>query len=88
MRVNTLSKLTFLDAVRFDDLVRDIFPGTALSNIQNPALLAALHEAYADEGLVFSDKQAQKALELSELLRQRMGVVIVGYEQLWAPLTQ
>jgi hypothetical protein len=27
LRLNTLSKLTFTDSVRFDDLVKDVFPG-------------------------------------------------------------
>ena len=57
VRVNTISKLTFLDSVRFDALVKDIFPGTAVSDIQYPQLTDALREAYKDLNLIYSDLQ-------------------------------
>ena len=78
MRVNTISKLTFLDTVHFDALVRDIFPGTALSDVSFPALADAIAAVAAAERLTLSPAQTRKALELYELLRQRMGVVVVG----------
>eukprot|EP00048_Salpingoeca_helianthica_P012919 m.191176 g.191176 ORF g.191176 m.191176 type:complete len:3938 (+) comp15437_c5_seq50:82-11895(+) len=78
VRVNTLSKLTYSDALRFDALVKDIFPGTQLADIEYPALTQALRDAYTHLGLQYSEKQVKKVLELYELLRQRMGVVIVG----------
>ena len=32
LRLNTLSKLTFTDSIRFDDLVKDVFTGVAFNN--------------------------------------------------------
>jgi dynein heavy chain 2, cytosolic len=58
VRVNTLSKLTYSDAIRFDALVKDIFPGTQLADIEYPGLTQALRDAYTQLGLQYSDKQA------------------------------
>ncbi|KAJ8027756.1 Cytoplasmic dynein 2 heavy chain 1 [Holothuria leucospilota] len=78
LRVNTLSKLTFADSVRFDSLVKDVFPGVELKDIDYEHLEKALHEVCHESDLVIMEAQVKKALELYEQLRQRMGVVIVG----------
>ncbi|CAF1020652.1 unnamed protein product, partial [Adineta ricciae] len=62
----------------FDGLLRDIFPGVDLRDIEYENLRQALHEVYKEHHLLVSDTQIRKALELYEQLRQRMGVVIVG----------
>ncbi|CAF2056597.1 unnamed protein product [Rotaria magnacalcarata] len=77
-RINTLSKLTFGDSRRFDGLLKDIFPGIDLKDIEYENLRQALHEIYKEHHLLINDMQIRKALELYEQLRQRMGVVIVG----------
>ncbi|XP_077984893.1 cytoplasmic dynein 2 heavy chain 1-like [Glandiceps talaboti] len=78
MRVNTLSKLTFSDAKRFDALVSDVFPGVELKDIEYETLAAALREVCKELHLVVAEGQIKKSLELYEQLRQRMGVVVVG----------
>ncbi|XP_028817493.1 cytoplasmic dynein 2 heavy chain 1 isoform X3 [Denticeps clupeoides] len=78
LRLNTMSKLTFVDSSRFDALVRDIFPGVDFNDVEYEALSAALEAAYEEARLEIIPSQIKKALELYEQLRQRMGVVIVG----------
>ncbi|XP_022103094.1 cytoplasmic dynein 2 heavy chain 1-like isoform X1 [Acanthaster planci] len=78
LRVNTLSKLTFSDSSRFDALVKDVFPGVELKDIEYERLAQSLREICKESNLVIMETQIKKALELYEQLRQRMGVVIVG----------
>ncbi|XP_065833043.1 cytoplasmic dynein 2 heavy chain 1-like isoform X2 [Oscarella lobularis] len=78
LRVNTLSKLTFSDAKRFDSLVRDVFPDVPFRDIEYEKLEAALRAACEESNLTIIKSQVCKALELYEQLRQRMGVVVVG----------
>jgi dynein heavy chain 2 len=78
LRLNTLSKLTFLDCKRFDQLVHDVFPSVEFKDIQQEQLIEALKTAAQDMNLEIIDSQIKKALELHEQLNQRMGVVIVG----------
>ncbi|KAF3823514.1 hypothetical protein GH733_006982 [Mirounga leonina] len=65
LRLNTMSKFTFADCSRFDALIKDVFPGIDLREVEYGELSSAL-------------QRIKKALELYEQLRQRMGVVIVG----------
>ena len=77
-RVNTLSKLTYADAARFDQLCADLFPGVQHADIEYPELMDAIRESYAEMNLVYKDRQVKKMLEFYEQLTQRMGVVLVG----------
>ncbi|KAB7504442.1 Cytoplasmic dynein 2 heavy chain 1 [Armadillidium nasatum] len=63
---------------RFDDLVKDVFPGTHFRGVGYEQLAEVLKETFEDLGLIPNEKQIKKALELYEQLQQRMGVVIVG----------
>ncbi len=78
LRLNTLSKLTYGDSIRFDALVKDVFPDVAFSNEGYEELKAALRESFAALGYIPNENQVKKAIELYEQLSQRMGVVIVG----------
>ncbi|EGD76743.1 dynein heavy chain isotype 1B [Salpingoeca rosetta] len=78
LRVNTLSKLSFADAKRFDGLISNVFTDVSLAEIEYHELSQAIAEAYEELGLVPTETQTKKMLELHEQLRQRMGVVIVG----------
>lgn len=78
LRVNTLSKLSFADANRFDNLISDVFTDVSLEEIKYEELAQAIEEAYLEFGLISTAAQTQKMLELHEQLRQRMGVVVVG----------
>ncbi|KAG5491847.1 hypothetical protein JIQ42_01756 [Leishmania sp. Namibia] len=78
LRVNTLSKLTFDDAVLFNALLRDIFPGVQVLEIDYKSLRPAIEESLKELKLQVVETQIQKILQLYEALRQRMGVVLVG----------
>ena len=56
-RINTLSKLTFGDSKRFDGLLKDIFPGIDLKDIEYENLRLALHEIYKEHHLLINDMQ-------------------------------
>ncbi|KAL3878520.1 hypothetical protein ACJMK2_030860 [Sinanodonta woodiana] len=78
LRINTLSKLTFSDSVRFDSLVRDVFPGIEFKDIEYETLAEAIRQVCKETNLVINEMQVKKALEVYEQLSQRTGVVIVG----------
>ncbi|KAK2517344.1 Dync2h1 [Columba guinea] len=78
LRLNTMSKLTFADCARFDALVKDVFPGIDLKDVEYAELTTALQQVFEEANLEIISTQIKKALELYEQLRQRMGVVIVG----------
>ena len=78
LRLNTISKLTFIDTHKFERLVSDFFPNVNFSNAGYEQLDEALRETCIELGLDVNDKQIRKAIELFEQLKQRMGVVIVG----------
>ncbi|KAJ1562887.1 Cytoplasmic dynein 2 heavy chain 1 [Nowakowskiella sp. JEL0078] len=77
-RVNTLSKLTFSDSQRFNELMTDIFPGVPFGEIDNQEFFSAMNETYSNLNLEFSKSQAEKAYQFYEACKQRMGVVVVG----------
>lgn len=57
VRINTLSKLTFTDSIRFDALVRDIFPGVDLKDIEYEQLAAAYRETCEERHLLVNENQ-------------------------------
>lgn len=78
LRVNTLSKLSFDDAVLFGKLIDDIFPDVPIREIDYNELRPAIEESIKELNLQLIESQVQKILQLYEALRQRMGVVLVG----------
>ena len=80
MRVNTLSKLTFQDTLKFLALIGDVFPGVNSSDITGGELEKAIKEVMKEKPfyLVEDETQVKKMLQLKESLDQRMGCVIVG----------
>ena len=77
-RVNTISKLTFSDAYKYEFLQQDMFPGIKSKDIDYDDLKAAIKESLADLKLQYIEKQVQKILQFFEAMRQRMGVILVG----------
>ena len=61
-RINTLSKLTFGDSKRFDGLLRDIFPGVDLRDIEYENLRQALQEIYKEHHLRVNDIQVKELI--------------------------
>ena len=80
VRVNTLSKLTFADAIGFLGLIKDVFPGCSSEDIRYAKLEAAMKEVMTNKpyNLKFDEGQVRKMIQLKESLEQRMGCVIVG----------
>uniref|UniRef100_A0A8C2M1K4 Cytoplasmic dynein 2 heavy chain 1 n=1 Tax=Cricetulus griseus TaxID=10029 RepID=A0A8C2M1K4_CRIGR len=78
LRLNTMSKFTFADCIRFDALIKDVFPGIDFKEVEYNELSAALKHVFEEANYEVIPNQMKKALELFEQLRQRTGVVIVG----------
>ena len=78
LRVNIISRLTFFDNLKFDEILRDTFPNIEFNNAGYEQLEEALRESFGDLGLETNDTQVRKGVELFEQLKQRMGVNIVG----------
>ncbi|XP_037092634.1 cytoplasmic dynein 2 heavy chain 1-like [Pollicipes pollicipes] len=78
VRLNTMSKLTFADTHRFDSLIKDVFTGIAVDDVSYDELVSAIKETLKELGLMESQTQIKKAIELYEQLNQRMGCVVVG----------
>lgn len=78
LRINTLSKLTYDDSVRFNQLVNDVFPGQKVDDVDYVELEEAIRVTMQELHLEESPAQVSKILQLHAALNQRMGVVIVG----------
>lgn len=57
LRVNTLSKLTYVDNERFDNLINDVFAGVAFQSTGNVELVTALEESCTELGFQVNDRQ-------------------------------
>jgi dynein heavy chain 2 len=78
IRVNTMSKLTFEDAILYEQLQSDMFPGSKSEEIAFEDLTAAIKKVVEELKLENIEKQVQKILQFYEATKQRMGIVIVG----------
>uniref|UniRef100_A0A7S1KS08 Cytoplasmic dynein 2 heavy chain 1 n=1 Tax=Percolomonas cosmopolitus TaxID=63605 RepID=A0A7S1KS08_9EUKA len=78
LRVNTISKLTYNDAILFKDIVNDVFPGIDTPDIVYETVEEAVRSVLIDWNLSPIDSQIQKILQFYEACNQRMGVVICG----------
>lgn len=76
MKLKTNNIIFFI--CRFDELVKDVFPGTHFRGVGYEHLAEILGTTFEEMGLISNETQIKKALELYEQLQQRMGVVIVG----------
>ena len=57
LRLNTLSKLTFADGKRFDNLLKDVFKGVSFQDVKYEQLEGALREACKDCNLILIESQ-------------------------------
>ena len=57
LRVNTLSKLTFSDSARFDNLVKDVFPGIDMKDIEYQNLAQAIRDVCTTSNLIPMETQ-------------------------------
>lgn len=63
LRLNTLSKLTAGDCVKFDSLVQDMFPGVKFESNFDEQLASALRESFTEVHLVHNHQQVRKGLQ-------------------------
>ena len=78
IRVNTISKMTYEDAIKYESLQSDMFPGITSADIDYEDLSAAVAETIKDMKLQNIDKQIMKIKQFYEATKQRMGVILVG----------
>ena len=78
VRMNTMSKLTFADARRFQNLYVDLFPGVTVKDIEYAELEIHIREAMEEMTLKDIDTQIAKMLQFHEACSQRMGVGVVA----------
>ena len=74
VKINTMSKLTFADAQRFQDLCVDLFPGVTVKDMEYAELEIHIREAMEEMQLKDIDTQIAKMLQFHEACNQRMGV--------------
>jgi len=78
IRINTMSKLTYSDAKKYEALQTDMFPSIKSEDIVYEQLTEAIRKALEELKLIEIEGQIQKVLQFYEATKQRMGVVIVG----------
>uniref|UniRef100_A0A0N5CE75 Cytoplasmic dynein 2 heavy chain 1 n=1 Tax=Strongyloides papillosus TaxID=174720 RepID=A0A0N5CE75_STREA len=78
LSLNTMSKLTYSDSIRFEALIKDVFQNAEKRSPQFTHLIEPLKKAAENKGIKLSSNQINKIFELYEQLKQRMGVVIIG----------
>ena len=62
LRLNTLSKLTFADGNRFDNLLKDVFQGIAFHDVKYEQLEGALRESCKECSLMVIESQVFMSL--------------------------
>ena len=75
IRINVLSKLTFNDAINFNLIIEDVFPGIKINDITYEDLNAALLQTYKENNFEIIDSQFNKVIQFYEACRQRMGEI-------------
>lgn len=78
LRSNTMSKLSLKDGLRFEMLLKSVFPEVEVSGVHHSPLLPHIETAYDVLALRKSEVQVEKVMQLFEQLVKRMGVVVVG----------
>ena len=59
LRINTLSKLTFSDSIRFDALVKDIFTGVTFKDIEYDDLAEAVRSVCKENNIIVIENQVR-----------------------------
>lgn len=60
IKINTLSKLTFSDSKKFEDLLQDVFPGTTDEQSADNSMMEALEESCKELGLQLNQRQVNE----------------------------
>ena len=62
LRINTLSKLTFSDGLSFDGLLKDVFPGVEMKDIEYEDLAKNIRAVCEETHLVINEKQVAETM--------------------------
>ena len=62
IRINTMSKLTFIDSKKFTALMTDLLPGIKVEDIKYDLMTKAIKEALKEKGLEVVPAQIAKIL--------------------------
>lgn len=60
--LDTASKLTYQDRIKFDALVGDVFRGITFGSTEHDKLIKALDESYLEFGLQRNERQVNNAI--------------------------
>lgn len=69
IRINTMSKLTYADSKKYENLQQDMFPSIKSEDIAYESLTKAIKEALEELKLQSIDSQIQKILQFYEATR-------------------
>ena len=78
IRVNTMSKLTFSDTKKFENLMSNVFMGVTVEDVKYEDLTKSIAETLKEMNFNYVERQVSKIKQFYEAVRQRMGVVLVG----------
>ncbi len=75
---NILPKLVAQDIVVFKDILEDVFPGSAISSMEDDILRTEMVKICEAKGFVADEGFIQKMLQLKQVIEMRHGVMVVG----------
>lgn len=64
LRMDTLSKLTYTDSIKFDSIIRDVFKHVKLELIHNDQLVDSLEKSFEQLGLIKNERQVRIVYKL------------------------
>ncbi|XP_050308266.1 cytoplasmic dynein 2 heavy chain 1-like [Anthonomus grandis grandis] len=78
LKTDISSKLTFSDALKFSEIIGNVFKGVPAETVHDDALKKIIVECYRELNLIINEQQINKCLEFYKQLKQRMGVALIG----------
>ena len=75
---NILPKLIAEDIVVFTEILKEVFPGSEASSMENAVLREEMIKICEERGLVPSESFIQKVLQLNQVIEMRHGIMVVG----------
>ncbi|KAL1506398.1 hypothetical protein ABEB36_005769 [Hypothenemus hampei] len=78
LKLNIVSKLTYSDAKKFDEIIESVFKSVSMENFNDENLKNAIIKSYSELNLIANERQVRKCLEFYTQIKQRMGVAVIG----------
>ncbi|KAG7353523.1 dynein family protein [Nitzschia inconspicua] len=75
---NILPKLIAQDILVFKEILEEVFPGSAISSMEDEILRAEMVKICEEKGLVADEGFIQKILQLKQVIEMRHGIMVVG----------